>query len=178
MKKDDRVSKTDYYLGIAREVAKRSPCSRRKFGAVIVKDNTIVATGYNGTMPGALNCGIDIPCIKDVAKEPSYLSYDYCPSIHAEENACIAAGKERATGGTLYLSPILGVGSRAERGGDRPCFRCRRSIRRAGLKRVVFINKEGNVVEDDVTDYVELENQWMIDKLDGANPDWMDVMME
>lgn len=171
MKKDDRVSKTDYYLGIAREVAKRSPCSRRKFGAVIVKDDSIVSTGYNGTIRGALNCGIDIPCIKDIAKEPAYLTYDYCPSVHAEENACLIAGKEHAAGGTLYLAPIMGKG-------DLPCFRCRRAIRQVGLKKVVYIDEEGNVKEVDVASFVELENQWMIDKLDGANPDWMDVMME
>ena len=171
MKKDDRVSKIDYYLGIAREVAKRSPCSRRKFGAVIVKDDSIVSTGYNGTIRGALNCGIDIPCIKDVAKEPAYLTYDYCPSVHAEENACLIAGKERAVGGTLYLAPIMGKG-------DLPCFRCRRAIRQVGLKNVVYIDEEGSIKEADVASFVELENQWMIDKLDGASPDWMDVMME
>ena len=170
MKRDVRISKTDYYLGIARESAKRSPCSRRKFGAIIVKNDSIVATGYNGTMPGAMNCGIDIPCIKDIAEEPAYLSYDYCPAIHAEENACLAAGRERALGGTLYLSALQGEG-------DRPCFRCRRAIRRVGLSKVVYVDKDGQVREDNVADYVDLENEWMMEKLEKANPNWMEVFM-
>jgi len=166
-----RKSKIQSFLDIAKEVAERSPCSRRRFGAIIVQDGDIVSTGYNGTAPGTLNCGIDIPCLKDLAKEASYTSYDNCPAIHAEENACVSAGRQKALGGTLYLAPALGVG-------DRPCFICRRMIMRTGLEAVVYVGRDGETHIDLVADYVAMENEWMMKKLEEISPDMYGCVLE
>ena len=167
-----RISKTEYYLNIAREIAKRSPCSRRKFGAILVKNDSIISTGYNGTTPGALNCGIDIPCIKDVAEEPHYTSYDYCPALHAEENAVLAIGRAGALGSTLYLAPF------DSGDGDRPCYQCRRRLIRVGVEDCYYIDKEGNIKYELVSDWIDMENDWMLAKLEEKNPNWMELMLE
>lgn len=157
-----RKSKVQYYLDIAREVASRSPCSRRKFGAVIVKDDQIIASGYNGTARGTWNCGTEIPCIKDIVGEPTTISYDFCPSVHAEENACLNAGRN-AFGGTLYLSPLEGAG-------DMPCFRCRRAMLNVQLEDIYYINKNGDISHEMVKYFIRLDNEWMREKLNSGTP--------
>jgi len=133
-----------------------------------VKNDVIVATGYNGTIRGALNCGEDIPCLKDLYEEAPYTSYEHCPAVHAEENACLIAGRERALGGTLYLAPILGEG-------DRPCSICRRKIVQVGLTKVVFIGRDGNIYIDDVEDYVKMEDEGIMKELETILPDYVEV---
>lgn len=164
------MSKVEYYLSIAREVARRSPCSRRKFGAIIVKNDRIISSGYNGSIRGALNCGIDIPCIKDVADEPAYVSYEYCPAVHAEQNAVINADPSERIGGTLYLAPLEGQG-------DRPCYKCRRMMVQGQLAKCIYIAKDGSIKEEDVKDWVEMENKWMLEKLDELNPNWREELL-
>ena len=83
-----RPSKDEYYLEIAKVVAKRSPCLRRHYGAIIIKDDAIVSTGYNGPARGSINC-FEVGCIKDLLNLPHYAGYDYCPAVHAEEN-CVS----------------------------------------------------------------------------------------
>lgn len=83
-----RPSKDEYYLKIAEEVAKRSPCIRRQYGAIIVKEDTIVSTGYNGPVRGGLNC-FEVGCIKDEMNLPHGRAYELCPAVHAEEN-CVS----------------------------------------------------------------------------------------
>jgi len=152
-KKETR--KAHYYLRIAAAVASRSPCSRRRFGAVLVKNDTILSTGYNGSARNTLNCGTDIPCLKDLYDEEHYKSYEYCPAIHAEQNAIINAGRVRAIGSTLYLAPE-NAGD-----GDRPCHLCRRFIINAGVYDCWYIDKEGNLKYELVEEWVEMENAWM-----------------
>ncbi len=84
----DRPGKTKYFLDIALSVAARSTCLRRKFGAVIVKGDNIVGTGYNGNARGVINC-YEVGCIKDMMDLPANKAYDLCPAVHAEENAII-----------------------------------------------------------------------------------------
>lgn len=83
-----RISKDEYYLRIAKAVALRSPCLRRKYGAIVVKNDVIVSTGYNGPARGSTNCE-EVGCIKDELNLPHYSAYEYCPAIHAEEN-CVS----------------------------------------------------------------------------------------
>jgi dCMP deaminase len=161
-----RVSKVDYYLGIARAVSDHSPCSRKKFGAIIVKDDRVISSGYNGTIRGAINCGIDVPCIKDCAKEPSLISYEYCPAIHAEQNAILHSDPIARMGGTMYIA------SSNSKEGDRPCFMCRRFIVQSGLCDVYYIDKGGVLQHESVSSYVNMENKWMKDTLDKADPTW------
>ncbi|HHF59354.1 MAG TPA: dCMP deaminase family protein, partial [Thermoplasmatales archaeon] len=122
-----RISKDLYYLNIAKAVAKRSPCIRRRFGAIIVKDDTIVSTGYNGPARGSVNCD-EVGCLKDVMNLPPYTGYDYCPAVHAEENALLNAARHGSSviGGTLYLYGESPDGSITEEG--KPCDRCKRAL--------------------------------------------------
>jgi dCMP deaminase len=96
-----RISKENYYLDIAQTVAERGTCMRRLFGAIIVKDDVIVSTGYNGAPRGRKNCNDLMSCIRDKLNIPRGERYEMCRSVHAEANAIIAAARERMLGATL-----------------------------------------------------------------------------
>lgn len=162
--KDVRPQKPEYYLTIAKDVARRSPCTRRKYGAVIVIDDCIVSTGYNGSVHGTINCGIDCPCLKDINNEDSIKSYDHCPAVHGEMNSIINAAKRGVSvkGGTLYLEVIFGSVTRRER----PCFLCRRFMIQAGIFDVYFYSYDKDGVQlklehEFISDYVKMENEWI-----------------
>lgn len=156
-----RISKTEYYLNLARSVASRSACSRRKFGAVIVKDDIVISTGYNGSARGCYNCGENIPCLKDVVGEKALVTYDHCPAIHAEQNAVLQADPRYRQGGTMYLA------SSTTKDGDRPCHLCRRYIIQANLKDIYYLNKNGQITHEDIKDWIKIENEWMRGIQDG-----------
>ena len=100
----ERVSKPDYYLDIAETVAKRATCLRRKYGAIIVKNDAIVATGYNGAPRGRKNCtGLGF-CTRESMQIPRGERYELCRAVHAEANAIISASREEMIGATMYLS--------------------------------------------------------------------------
>ena len=157
-----RISKEEYYLGIAKAVALRSPCLRRKYGAIIVKNDTIVSTGYNGPARGSTNCE-EVGCIKEILNLPHYSGYDYCPAVHAEENAVINAARNgnSVIDGTLYLygidvktnEPVAGM----------PCPRCKRVLINAGIKEVVTIDESGNITKYDVKSWVEEDKNRYLD---------------
>ena len=99
----DRRDKTNYYLDMAQVALERGTCLRRNFGAVIVKNDVIVSTGYNGAPRGRANC-IDIgTCIRQKMGIPRGERYEFCRSVHAEMNAIIAAPRDQMIGATLYL---------------------------------------------------------------------------
>ncbi len=154
-----RPSKIDYYMSIALAVAKRSPCLRRKFGAILVRNDSILSSGYNGSVRGSYNCGDEIPCLKNIKKEESYKSYEFCPAIHGEVNAILNAARNGVSvlGATLYLS-VVGVEFKH---GDRPCRNCRRVLINVGIKDVWFYNKKLKLVHENVLDWIKLENEWM-----------------
>ena len=127
LKPDNRPSKNEYYLDIARTVAKRSTCLKWRVGAIIVKDDVVVSTGYNGPARGVINCMM-IGCLKEEMGTPDYKGYEYCTAVHAEENAIINAARHGTSvlGGTLFL-----YGEEAANGKPfeiRPCDRCKRAI--------------------------------------------------
>ena len=99
----ERVSKENYYLDIAQTVAERSTCIRRKFGAIIVKDDNIIATGYNGAPRGRQNCSELGHCTRDKLGIPRGERYELCRSVHAEMNAVISAARADMLGATLYM---------------------------------------------------------------------------
>lgn len=135
-----RPSKNDYYLNIAREVAARSTCLRRKYGCILVKNDTIISTGYNGSPRGEINCCDTGVCERDRLGIKAGERYELCHAVHAEQNACLHAGREQALGATLYL-----VGIDAKTGElipGKPCMMCERIIKQCGIKEVVSI-KEG-----------------------------------
>ena len=134
---DKRTSKENYYLDIADAVLQRSTCLRRMYGAIIVRNDEIISTGYNGAPRGRINCTDSGRCARVEMKIPSGERYELCRSVHAEANAIISAARRDMVGGTLYL-----VGRDARTGellsDATSCPMCRRLVINAGLERVVI----------------------------------------
>ena len=136
---DNRTSKQNYYLDIADSVLERSTCLRRKYGAIIVRNDEIISTGYNGAPRGRRNCSDLGRCTRETLRIPSGERYELCRSVHAEANAIISASRNECIGGDIYL-----VGHDAKTGAilsdATSCSMCRRMIINAGLRRVVIRN--------------------------------------
>jgi len=132
-----RVSKREYYLGIAEQVAIRSTCLRRNFGAVIVKNDQIVSTGYNGAPRKTEDCLSVGFCYRDKVGAKRGEKYELCRAVHAEANAIIHAARFDMLGGTLY---VVGLDpATRERVEDAGCCRmCKRMIINAGIDTVVI----------------------------------------
>ena len=133
----NRISKENYYLNIAQTVLERATCLRRVYGAIIVKNDEIISTGYNGSPRGRKNC-VDMGfCTREAMQVPRGERYELCRSVHAEANAIIAAPREQMLGATLYL-----VGRDMSTGEIMPdansCTMCKRLIINAGIERVVI----------------------------------------
>ena len=132
----ERISKENYYLDIAETVLERATCLRRVYGAIIVKNDEIISTGYNGAPRGRKNC-VDLGyCTREQLKVPRGERYELCRSVHAEQNAIINASRSEMLGATLYL-----VGLENRTGGyveaAAPCSLCKRMIINAGIERVI-----------------------------------------
>ena len=150
----ERVSKHNYYLDIAQTVSQRSTCLRRRFGAIIVKNDTIVSTGYNGAPRGRKNCCDIGSCTREDLGIPRGERYELCRSIHAEANAIIAASREQRLGATIYLcctEPISGEVI----GGMNCCMMCKRQVINAGIATVVIRDDKENFRVIDVNDWIE-----------------------
>lgn len=134
---EKRIDKQNYYLDIAETVASRATCLRKKYGAVIVNNDQIIATGYNGAPRGRVNCSdIGVCTKKKLLPDQRHGGYDACRSVHAEQNAIISASRNEMLGSTLYL-----VGYRTENHeyeeGAAPCLMCRKLIINAGIQKVI-----------------------------------------
>ena len=150
----ERVSKHNYYLDIAETVSERSTCLRRRFGSIIVKNDVIVSTGYNGAPRGRLNCNEIGSCYRDSLGIPKGERYELCRSVHAEANAIIAASREQMLGATLYMcctDPKTG----AIIGGMNSCMMCKRQIINAGIAKVIIRNTENDYTEILVGDWIK-----------------------
>ena len=127
----NRPSKDQYYIGIAERVLARGTCLRRNYGAVIVKDDEIVGTGYTGSSRGDMNCCDTGFCLREENNIAPGEHYELCHSVHAEANAIISAGRSRCLGATIYV-----VGKNAKTGdfiSTIPCDMCMRLIKNAGI---------------------------------------------
>ena len=149
----DRVSKEYYYLDIAESVLERATCLRRVYGAIIVKNDEIISTGYNGAPRRRKNC-VDIGyCAREAMKVPRGERYELCRSVHAEANAIISAARRDMVGGTLYLA-----GKDASTGeilsDATSCSMCRRLIINAGLEKVVIRTSSTDYTVVQVRDWV------------------------
>ena len=142
---DHRISKHEYYLDIADTVSKRATCLRRQYGAVVVNNDEIISTGYNGTPRGEENCCDKGTCERERLNIPKGERYELCVAVHAEQNAIISAPRDKMLGATIYISGRnVADGSPAN---PAPCLICRRMIRNAGIKRVIGrINGEPEVL--------------------------------
>lgn len=140
----ERIDKTNYYLNIAKSVADKSTCLRKKSGAVIVNNDEIVATGYSGAPRGRVNC-IDLGycCKKKYFPNVRHAGYDACRSVHAEQNALISGARRNMIGGTLYLVQYrTDTGKYEENAGC--CQMCRKMIINAGIEKVIVRGNNDN----------------------------------
>lgn len=135
----NRISKEEYYLGIAKSVSKRSSCLRRKYGCVIINNDEIIATGYNGSARGEVNC-CDVGRCPRINMPHNSGDYSDCPAVHAEQNAMLSASRKEMLGSTMYLYGEEGKGNPIYFEGIKnpePCPICMRMIKNAGIERVV-----------------------------------------
>ncbi len=158
----ERISKENYYLDIAETVAERSTCLRKRYGAIIVKNDVILSTGYNGAPRGRENC-IDLAyCMRDKLNIPRGERYELCRSLHSEANAIINASREQMLGATLYMvCTDPGTGELVS--GTNSCMMCKRMIINAGISRVI--------IRDTATEYRVVDvNDWITndDSLSGV----------
>ena len=136
-----RIDKDTHYLDIALVVSDRATCLRRRFGAVLVKDNTILSTGYNGAPRGCEDCLTRGWCEREQQEISRGERYEVCRSVHAEMNALLHAGRERAVGSVLYIAArdvLTGEITAAQ-----PCIMCARLIMNAGVAQVVIRTPDG-----------------------------------
>ena len=149
-----RIDKENYYLDIADTVSERSTCLRRCYGAIIVQNDEIISTGYNGAPRGRKNCADLEYCTREALNIPSGQRYELCRSAHAEANCIISAARSEMLGATLYMA------CRDPKTGDlipgsSSCSMCRRLIINAGIRRVV--------IRDTKTEYrvVDVQKEWV-----------------
>ena len=150
----DRISKENYYLDIAQTVLERATCLRRVYGAIIVKNDEIISTGYNGAPRGRRNC-VDMGyCTREALAVPRGERYELCRSVHAEANAIISAARRDMVGATLYL-----VGRDARTGELQTdatcCSMCRRIVINAGIERVIIRRSPTEFEVVNVQDWVD-----------------------
>ena len=150
-----RIDKINYYLDIAGTVLERSTCMRRQYGAIIVQNDEIVSSGYNGAPRGRRNCADLGYCAREALNIPSGQRYELCRSVHAEANAIVSAARREIIGATLYMvcrDPATGELIP----GSTSCSMCRRLIINAGIARVV--------IRDTPTEFrvVDVETEWIL----------------
>ena len=157
-----RIDKENYYLDIAESVLERSTSIRRCFGSVIVKNDEIISTGYNGAPRGRKNC-VDLGyCTREKLNIPRGERYELCRSVHGEENAIISASRRDLIDSILYL-----VGKDYNTGeyvkDARPCAMCKKTIINAGIKKIVIRNTKDKYTIIDVEEFIKND-----ETLDGA----------
>jgi len=162
---NNRLSKDEYYLNIAKAVSARSTCVRRRFGAIIVKDDAIVSTGYNGPARGVVNCS-QVGCLKDESNAPEYARYDLCTAVHAEENCIINAARHgtKILGGKLYIyGEYVKTGQLTEAD---PCDRCKRALVNAGIELVIVKKADGSIKKISTSEWAREDSDNYMKKLE------------
>ena len=140
-KNGERISKIDAYLNCAENFAYRSTCIKRKYGAVIVKDDAVISTGYNGSPRGFENCCDLEECPRIERNMHQGEGYGICRAIHAEANALLNCSREQTIGADLYLAGINPGDSSVHCA--KPCPLCARMIIQAGIRNVILRQGEG-----------------------------------
>ena len=157
-----RRDKQNYYLDIAQTVLERGTCLRRNFGAIIVKDDQIIATGYTGAPRGRENCCDTGECMREKLNVPRGERYELCRSVHAEANAIIAAPRRDMIGASLYL---VGQDAGTEElvGDANACSMCKRLIINSGIATITIRNThEEFTVIDVVKQWVESDDSIIV----------------
>jgi dCMP deaminase len=130
----------EYFIGIAKAVAARATCLRRRYGTVITKDNIIVSTGYNGAPSGMKDCLEVGRCTRKELQIPHGERYELCHSVHAEANAIIRASVAELRGATIYIS---GFDEEDNECISEPCMMCKRMILNSKVAKVVYSDGNG-----------------------------------
>ncbi len=156
----DRRDKYNYYLDIAEAVSQRGTCLRKLYGAVIVKNDEIISTGYVGAPRGRKNCTDLGYCVRNKLNIPRGERYELCRSVHAEANAIISASRDKMIDSTLFL-----VGFNQPDGtyveNACCCSMCKRTIINAGISYVVIRDDKNNYREIDVKDWIDNDESIM-----------------
>ena len=150
----ERRDKINYYLDLAEIVSQRTTCLRRRYGAVIVKNDEVISTGYVGAPRGRQNCSDMGICIRQKLDIPRGERYELCRSVHAEANAIISAEREKMIGSTLYLSGRE-VATGELIANSCCCSMCKRMVINAGIEKVIVRDTDTEFREIMVQDWIE-----------------------
>lgn len=148
-----RKDKINYYLDIAQSVSERSTCLRRRFGCVIVNNDEIVSTGYNGAPRGRKNCTELGECYREKLSVPRGERYELCRSVHAEQNAIISASRKETIGADLYMVGINAKTGEVESNSS-SCMMCKRVVINAGINRVIVREPNNEYTIYNVEDWI------------------------
>ncbi|MCR4840780.1 MAG: cytidine deaminase [Lachnospiraceae bacterium] len=149
----ERRDKINYYLDLADVVSNRSTCLRRRYGAVIVKNDEVISTGYVGAPRGRKNCTDLNFCIRQKMNVPRGERYELCRSVHAEANAIISAERDKMIGASMYLSGReVNSGEFIENSNS--CSMCKRMIINAGIEKVYIRDTMDSYRVIDVNDWI------------------------
>lgn len=158
----ERRDKTNYYLDLAEMVSQRCTCLRRHYGAVIVKNDEVISTGYVGAPRGRKNCTDIGECVRKKMGVPRGERYELCRSVHAEANAIISASRDKMIGSSIYLA-----GTDARTGeyiaNSNSCSMCKRMIINAGIEKVYVRDDKNHYRKIEVRDWIEQD-----ESLDGV----------
>ena len=150
----ERRDKTNYYLDLAEMVSQRCTCLRRHYGAVIVKNDEVISTGYVGAPRGRKNCTDIGECVRIRMEIPRGERYELCRSVHAEANAIISASRDKMIGSALYL-----VGVEADTGeyvkNSCSCSMCKRMVINAGIEQVIVRDNKTDFRIINVKDWID-----------------------
>ena len=162
--KSNRPTKDAYYLNIADAISLRATCLRKRYGAVIVKNDEIISSGYNGAPRGRCNCTDFGMCVRKSNNIPAGQRYELCRSVHAEANAIISAHRDEMIGSTLYLYG-RDADSNEPLAVTEPCSMCKRMIINAGISKVVTRDDSGEILETEVSNWVDDDDSLKLESL-------------
>ena len=150
----ERIDKINYYLDIAESVLERSTCLRRMYGAIAVKNDEIIATGFNGAPRGRKNCSDLGFCYREKMNIPRGERYEMCRSVHAEQNVIISASRKDLIGSTLYL---VGKDSNTLEyvSNSNPCMLCKKMIINSGIEKVIIRDNKNEYRIVNVLEYID-----------------------
>jgi dCMP deaminase len=156
-----RPNKDEYYWNIAKETAQRSNCMATKVGAIIVKDDQIVSTGYNGAPRGTKDCFERGGCLRRELNVPSGTQYEICRSVHAEQNAIINAARAGVAllGATLFMYLVKRTPNGDKFVTSAPCFICRKMMINAGITRFVGNDNDGKITSKNMDEWIKEWNE-------------------
>ncbi len=150
----DRRDKINYYLDLADVVSQRGTCLRKRYGAVIVKNDEVISTGYVGAPRGRQNCSDLGYCIRQKMNIPRGERYELCRSVHAEANAIISASRDKMIDSVIYLSGREMDTNEYVRNAN-CCSMCKRMIINAGIKQVIVRDSDTEYRCIDVEEWIK-----------------------